>query len=333
MSNEDGYYDINALARGMVFYGGVGLVSISSEISVETSVSAFATATREIDIDEVEIDTNFTSVSAKIHEASSSIDILSVSLSIAIEIALLSVNVEIDSSLASSAIKVASADTSLSSDISSEFSARRIKSVTSSPDINVSVNAAGRRIQFGFSEIEITSEYGIRFTTTYRIDLGLSVESSVAIYNLTRFTTGSRYPGSIVPLIYLDGMPLTEQNRKYDISISPVFVENRNWNNTKSRYYKRDDDGRMTFKLTWSWLPNDRENTVDKGFARDYIKDLANDLDSHVLKVIEYGENPEDIFNEEEYTVFITNYTEDLIRRDLVSGTYFWDCSLDLEQV
>jgi hypothetical protein len=59
---------------------------------------------------------------------------------------------------------------------------------------------------------------------------------------------------------------------------------------------------------------------------------LANDLDAHVLKIIQYGENPEDIFNEEEYTVFITNYTEDLIRRDLVSGTYFWDCSLDLEQ-
>jgi hypothetical protein len=333
MSNEDGFYDINALARGMVFYGGVGLVSISSEINVETSVSAFATATREINIDEVEIDTNLTSVSAKIHEALSSIDILSVSLSIAIEIALLSVNVEIDSSLASSAIKVTSAGASLSSDISSQFSARKIKAASASPTIELSLIAAGVRAQLISSEIMIESEYGIRFVTTYGLKPNLGIDASVKIYDLIRFTTGSRYPGSIVPLIYLDGMPLTEQNRKYDTTISPIFVENKNWNNTKSRYYKRDDNGRMTFKLTWSWLPNDRENTIDNGFARDYIKDLANDLDSHVLKVVEYGENPEDIFNEEEYTVFITNYTEDLIRRDLVSGAYFWDCSLDLEQV
>jgi tRNA nucleotidyltransferase/poly(A) polymerase len=57
------------------------------------------------------------------------------------------------------------------------------------------------------------------------------------------------------------------------------------------------------------------------------------DPDVHVLKVVTYGADPEDIFSETAYNVFITSYSEDLVRRDLTSDVYFWKCDLELEEV
>jgi hypothetical protein len=57
------------------------------------------------------------------------------------------------------------------------------------------------------------------------------------------------------------------------------------------------------------------------------------DPDVHTLKVVTYGADPEDIFAETAYNVFITSYSEDLIRRDMTSDVYFWKCDLELEEV
>ena len=161
----------------------------------------------------------------------------------------------------------------------------------------------------------------------------LPINSNLLISDLIRFTPSSRYPGSLVPLIILDNNALTDQGRKFSDSIKQVFVEKSNWNNSKSRYYKRDNAGKITFKLSWEWLPSTRDSTIDRREARDYIKRLAMDPDVHVLKVVTYGTDPEDIFSETAYNVFITSYSEDLVRRDLTSDVYFWKCDLELEEV
>jgi hypothetical protein len=38
-------------------------------------------------------------------------------------------------------------------------------------------------------------------------------------------------------------------------------------------------------------------------------------------------------YSEEEYNVIVKNYSETLRRRDLVGSEYWWDCSLELEEV
>lgn len=178
-------------------------------------------------------------------------------------------------------------------------------------------------------------DVSVSLPVTVAVAGAISISSSLnfIIPDLIRFTPTAQNPGSYIPLLLLDGVPLTDQNRKFNISHQPVFVEKKNWNASKSRYYKRSDSGRQSFRLSWEWLPSDKQYTIDKRQARNFIKDKAMDPDAHTLTVITYGENPEDVFEETEYNVFITNYTEDLVRRDLGTGTYFWKCDIEMEEL
>jgi hypothetical protein len=164
-------------------------------------------------------------------------------------------------------------------------------------------------------------------------EISLSTSFNTSIADIVRFTPSSRYPGSYATLLLLDGIPLTAQNRKFSDDMKTNFIEQKNWNNSKSRYYKRSGPEKRTFKLSWEWLPSYREETIDKREARNYIKDKALDPDVHTLTLLSYGQDPEDVFEETNYNVFITNYSENLTRRDLSAGTYFWQCDLDLEEL
>ena len=94
--------------------------------------------------------------------------------------------------------------------------------------------------------------------------------------------------------------------REFDISIAPSFVENKNWNNRKSRYYKRaSESGRKTFSLSWKFLPNFMDKTVDTRHGRDYIASISEDPDVHVLKVINQDQNGLTPYTETSYNVFV----------------------------
>lgn len=161
----------------------------------------------------------------------------------------------------------------------------------------------------------------------------ISLSSNLVIPDAIRYTTSLRYPGSIVPLVLLDGNPLSAHNRTFSDSISIVAIENVNWNNKKSKYFKRSStSGRLNFRFSWDWLPSERQDTVDKRYARNFLVEKAKDPDIHVLSLFSYGTNPEDPLQKTDYNVYITNYSEDLIRRDLSAGIYFWKCSMDFEE-
>lgn len=227
----------------------------------------------------------------------------------------IAVSLSIESSLSVSTLLTSFISESLSGDVSLTSSATLVKFASA----NLS----------GIANVTITAPVSV-------VDLdpiSLTISSNILIADLIRFTPDSRYPGSYLTLLLLDGVPLTDQNRKFSNNIKPVFVEKVNWNSSKSRYYKRSNSGKQTFKLSWEWLPADRDRTVDKREARNYIKNKAMDPDVHTLTVRTYGDNPEDVLEETEYNVFITNYAEDLIRRDLSSGVYLWKCDIDLEEL
>lgn len=229
--------------------------------------------------------------------------------------------------------KLGAADLTIESDVSASGFGILFESVLLDGEADLTASGFAIRtasaILDGLLDVSIASPVLIDIVGA----ISFSISSNFIIPDLIRFTPTAQNPGSYIPLVLLDGVPLTDQNRKFNNSNKPVFVEKSNWNSSKSRYYKRSTSGKQSFKLSWEWLPSDKENTIDKRQARNFIKEKSMDPDYHTLTVIKYGANPEDVFEETEYNVFITNYSEDLIRRDLGTGTYFWRCDVELEEI
>ncbi len=226
-----------------------------------------------------------------------------------------------------------SASLSAESDVSVSATAIYFENVAMSGEADLSVS--GFAIRTASASLDGILDVSVALPVTINTigAVSLSISSNFIIPDIIRFTPTAQNPGSYIPLVLLDGIPLTDQNRKFNNTNKPVFVEKSNWNSAKSRYYKRSTSGKQSFKLSWEWLPSDKENTIDKRQARNFIKEKSMDPDYHTLTIIKYGANPEDVFEETEYNVFITNYSEDLIRRDLGTGTYFWRCDVELEEI
>jgi hypothetical protein len=80
-------------------------------------------------------------------------------------------------------------------------------------------------------------------------------------------------------------------------------------------------------------IPGTREGTVDLKFAWDLINTIGNDPDIHTVKLLNMDSSGTTPYTEDEYNVIVRNYSESLRRRDLVGGEYWWDCTLELEEV
>jgi len=150
-----------------------------------------------------------------------------------------------------------------------------------------------------------------------------------------KFAVNGIVDSSIIrTFMLIDDKPITNHNRKFESALEPIFVENKNWTNSRSRYYKSSArSGRKTFSLSWSWLPNSQEFTVDGKRGRDYIKEIASDPSHHVLKIVNLDESGVTPPTETSYNVLVKDYNETLTRRDLSNDVYFWDCSMTLEEV
>ena len=57
------------------------------------------------------------------------------------------------------------------------------------------------------------------------------------------------------------------------------------------------------------------------------------DADTHTLTIINQDENGLTPYTEETVSVFVSAFSENLIRRDLVDNVYYFDCSMTLEEV
>lgn len=175
----------------------------------------------------------------------------------------------------------------------------------------------------GFSSISILSSRS-----------QISINSRVIINPPIRFSPNYIDESSIRTLLILDGKPLTNHQRELDVSLSPVFIENSNWNNKRTRYYKRaTSSGRKTFAIKWGNLPNAMDDTVDHRHGRDYIHSIAEDPDSHELKIVNQNEDGLTPYTETTYTVFVKDYSETLVRRYISEGVYLYECNLTLEEV
>jgi hypothetical protein len=236
-----------------------------------------------------------------------------------------------NANLTASPKKISKARIITSGSLNRNFSPRKIAKARGTISTQAVVTAYARRVKNAKPNL-----MSINLTTTERAKevlfahVNLNVKSKIIFNPPIRFSPAGIDQTSIRSFLILDGKPLTNHNRKFDDSISGVYIENTNWHNQKSRYYKRT--GRKTFNLTWSFLPNYMEKTVDQKHGRDYIKNISDDPDIHVLKIINQDESGTIVYTQDTYNVFIKSYDETLVRRDLVDNVYYFDCSMSLEE-
>lgn len=327
------YYQIGPSVNNIDFYvGGITIsIYVSGELTVDP-VPAYKIVSASASLSGFLL-TNPSGI--KIASASSS---LSASLTKTVTtLELLNVLIHVHSNLnfEPTTSKIAYASSSLSGSLSSQAVMYKTTSASSHIHNNLNLTSQAYMIQFannspGFESSLNLTALGLEILLA---SSSISILSKFLINPPIRFSPDFIDTSSIRTFLILDGKPLTNHNRALDVSRSPVYIQNTNWNNRNTRYYKRaSNSDRATFSISWSFLPNQREKTVDNRMARNYISSIAEDPDVHELKIINQNENDLTPYTESTYNVFVRSYSESLIRRDLQDGVYYFDCNIVLEE-
>lgn len=324
------YYNIGPEAFGFDFY--LGAVQASAYIGITTDVSSSSIrvtlASSSIDVtSSVSASSKKDGLATSSIDASSTVDILSS------EVLQGLIHLDSSTTVTASANKTTNATSDIG--ISSSVSCTITKTTKGSthPDGAVAVSASALRIKKASSSIGILSSFITAGREINLLQTQIIISSTMTVNNLTRFSPNFIDSSLIKTFLILDDKPLTAHNRSFEISLSPSFIENTNWNNKKNRYYKRSSQsGRKTFSLSWKYLPNSKTYAVDGRHSRDFIQSVADDPDVHVLKIVNQDESGLTPPTETSYNVFVRSYSEKLIRRHIDENVYFFDCSLTLEE-
>tara|TARA_Y100001949_G_C15981138_1_gene328405 strand:- start:1222 stop:1689 length:468 start_codon:yes stop_codon:yes gene_type:complete len=129
---------------------------------------------------------------------------------------------------------------------------------------------------------------------------------------------------SVYRLCKLDNKVLTAHNRKLSITVSYVYDDVQLLSGNKRRFLK---SFKQTFQLNWQFLPSRPGMTVDGQYGRDYIQSVVG---TGLLLDFFIQDTPNDAGTT--YTVFVESYNEDLVRRELITGTHFYNVSLVLKE-
>jgi hypothetical protein len=327
----DEYYEISPKVNDIDFYiGGVKVESfIGVNSQVEASATKIVTASSSIAIKAIPL-----FFARRILTASSEIEIELIKETTPIEILNVLTIVHTQSSLTASTEKIAKASSSINIESSSATSLQKFTNFTSDAHITSSSEANVVKITKtgSASSISFFADFSTKLIAT--VALQLLINTKTLVKSPIRLSPSYIDDTSIRTLFTLDNKPLTNHNRNIEISLSPLFIENKNWNNRSNRYYKRaTSSGRRTFNLSWTMIPNSLEDTVDQKHGRDFLNSIAEDPDTHVLKVLNQDQNGLTAYTETSYTVFVRSYSETLVRRYIDEGVYLYDCNLSLEEV
>jgi len=237
-------------------------------------------------------------------------------------------------------LRIAIASASVSSSLSvAQVAVAKTSNASSAMSAEANVSSTAARIAFIAAVLSSHLDLSIAgklFLMTIRINI---LNNTNLVPRITRYQPSSGGvevldTQEIRTLLSINNRVITNHNRVLQSSTEPVFVENKNVNNIRSRYYKSTTRAsRKVFALSWSYLPNSKEKTVDQRWARDYILSIANDPDYHVLKITNMDASGVAPPTETSYNVLVTDYSETLIRRDIADDTYYWDCSITLGEV
>ena len=269
-----------------------GSVTISNEVFVSANLTKFAFAQSSI--------TNQSNVSA-----------------VGTKIAIANSNVSGDVTLANTSIlKEAYAASAVSSQSNAVIAIKKFAFASASVSSSVMLTTAGKI-----------------FLATIKINI---LNNTNIVVKPIRFSANVVSDNTLIRnLLLLDNKSLTNQTRTFAINATPKFIENENWQGNVSRYYKNtaaSKGAKRTFNLDWSFIPNESSFTVDLRESRNFLKEIAQDSDVHSLTIINQDVNGITPYTEDDIDVFITSYSENLIRRDLSSESYYFSCNMVLEE-
>jgi hypothetical protein len=130
---------------------------------------------------------------------------------------------------------------------------------------------------------------------------------------------------SITSFLSLNGTEITEQGRTISDSVNVGSSEVELDAGITKRYIKTN---KRTFSFKWEWLPTIREDTIDNREARNWLKNLALTTRAKVLMSVQLNpvDPPESIY------VYVTDYSEDLVRRDVQRACDYYSVSLSVEE-
>ena len=343
------------LKSGVDLYTIAFFKNISSAISIDSESTISVLGIRYVSLP-LSGDISFSSIVTKIAFASSNIEISGASLILGTREKQASIFIDASSVASASVVRIVFAEAAISSSASSSISASKTSYAASTISSTSTVVTIATKVKFGSSLVSISSTViavsarirtisasinAISVTVVVGKQFGnlkvtIPITGSSLVVNAIRFAVNNNIDTSgYKTLLVLDNKPLTNQGRTFSSDLNMDFIESKNWNNTKSRYYKRQNltnPARKTFVLSWTFLPNSRYDTIDKRYARDYVKSIASDPDIHTLKMLNNDSSGNVPYTETEYNVFVRDYSEVLTRRDLVSNIYFWECSMTLEE-
>jgi hypothetical protein len=329
----------DAFARANLFGEVTSLTKATNEVFGQSSITITSDAiTEALEILFVEslasIDSDLTANVIRTPLAKVSINIVGYKVTISKEIVLPKIIIGIDSNAIIKTSKIAYAQCNLSSDLSVTPKAYEIL-IADIDEVSGNLQVTTKAIEILFAKAEL-SGFIVKVTVGKEILLGkLFLVGRVTQRGIPaiRFSPSiTEDLQSIRPLLAIDNKPLTEHNRSLSVSLNQSFIQNTNWASRKSRYYKKSS-ARKIFSIEWTQLPNSRDMTVDEKEGRDFISKIGSDARVHTLKVRNIDSDGIDPYTESEYNVIVKNYNESLIRRDLVDQTYYWNCSLELEEV
>lgn len=253
------------------------------------------------------------------------------------KIAYASASMSSSGDLSVSGTKISIASSSMSIDSAASTSAMKIAHGASQLSVLSSLLSSGTRIAYGAASLSgqvNLSTAGRIFLATIRINILNNTDIKA---QALRFSNNITADSSLIrSLLMIDGKPLTNQSRTLDSSAAPLYIENIKWSGDSSRYYKNNAAGsasKRTFNINWSFIPNYSYKTVDLRESRNYIKAISMDADTHTLTIINQDEDGITPYTEENITVFVSNFSENLIRRDLVDDVYYFSCAMTLEEV
>lgn len=354
---EFGFYSFSEPFKpGIDFFTADEAITISSEILVTSDLTVNITKTAFAQ-SSITIDSNASATATEIVFAQITIVADGATLTLGTRIKLADVSISVTSNVVTNITKTAKAASLINAD--SSLTAQSLKFALGSVLISSDSNANANIIKTAKANTSITPTSNvtvnaikiIKIASSLSGNVNLSVMGKIVLVtirinilnNTNVVAQAIRFSNSITAdfslirsLLMLDGVPLTNQNRRFDISANPIYIENLNWQGDVSRYYKNTASGagaKRTFNLQWSFIPNYESKTVDLRASRNYINRKSKDGDVHTLTIIKQDESGTTPYTEENVDVLIVGYSENLVRRDLVDDVYYFDCSLALQEV
>jgi hypothetical protein len=130
-------------------------------------------------------------------------------------------------------------------------------------------------------------------------------------------------PG-ITHLVVLNNEEITEHGRVFQASVVTASSDIELANGNKRRFIK---NAKNTYTLSYTWIPNIPEHTVDGRKARDFLYSVA--TTSAAIPFSVKTDPAEPFYNT---YVYVESYNETLVRRDIASKCSYYNLDISLKE-